>query len=114
VTFPGEMIDSLAASSTASSTPSTPTAVDTSRPAAVAQPATTGFTVSFAALLTEDKAQQLASTINVGGTMAHVVTTTTAGSPIYRVVLGPYATRDEAVKVGRASKREYWVYEGSP
>ena len=70
--------------------------------------------MSFAALLTEDKAQQLASTINVGGVPAHVVSSTASGSPIYRVVLGPYPTRDEAVRVGRASKREYWVYEGSP
>ena len=114
VTFPGEATDSLTASSTASSTSPTPVAVDTTTPTVPAQPATTGFTVSFAALLSQEKAQQLASTINVGGTMAHVVSTTTAGSPIYRVVLGPYPTRDEAVKVGRASRREYWVYEGSP
>jgi cell division septation protein DedD len=70
--------------------------------------------VQFGALLDEAKAQQLASTINVGGTMAHVAASTAAGSPIFRVVMGPYATRDEAVKIGRASKREYWVYEGSP
>ena len=57
---------------------------------------------------------QLANTIVAGGTTAHVVTSSTAGSPIYRVVLGPYPTRDEAIKVARASKREYWVYEGSP
>jgi cell division septation protein DedD len=73
-----------------------------------------GFTVSFAALLTEEKAQQLASTIRVGGNTAHVVSTTTAGSPIFRVVMGPFATRQEADKMGRASKREYWIYEGSP
>ena len=113
VTFPGEATDSLTASSTASTTPSTPLTADTT-PTGPAQPTTAGFTVSFAALLSQDKAQQLANTINVGGTVAHVVTTSTAGSPIYRVVLGPYPTRDEAAKVGRASKREYWVYEGSP
>jgi len=109
VTFPGEV-----ASSTASSTSPTPVVVDTVKPTLPAQPPTPGFSVSFAALLSPEKAQQLASTINVGGTVAHVVTTTTAGSLIYRVVLGPYPTRDEAVKVGRASRREYWVYEGSP
>jgi len=42
------------------------------------------------------------------------VFTTTAGSPIYRVVMGPYLTRGEADRIGRASKREYWIYEGSP
>ncbi|MFL5478718.1 MAG: SPOR domain-containing protein, partial [Gemmatimonadaceae bacterium] len=113
VTFPGEPVyDSLSASSTpsaASSTVATPDTVPSP-----AQPASSGFTVSFAALLAEDKAQQLANTIVVGGTTAHVVTSSTAGSPIYRVVLGPYPTRDEAIKVARASKREYWVYEGSP
>ena len=116
-TFPGEATDSLAASSTASSTSPAPSplpAADTTRQAPRPQQASSGFTVSFAALLSEEKAQQLANTINVGGTTAHVVTTATAGSPIYRVVLGPYATRDEALKVARASRREYWVYEGSP
>ncbi len=114
VTFPGETTDSLAASSTASSTSPAPITPDTTPTPPVVQPSTSGFTVSFAALLTAEKAQQLANTINVGGVTAHVVTTTTSGSPIYRVVMGPYPTRDEAVKVGRASKREYWVYEGSP
>jgi YVTN family beta-propeller protein len=120
VTFPGDSVgaDSLTASSTASSTlPGTP---DTSQ-APSAQPIppaptapSTGFTVSFAALLSEDKAQQLATAIVVNGNNAHVVSTTTAGSPIFRVVMGPYPTRQEADKVGRASRREYWIYEGSP
>ena len=114
VTFPGEGADSLTASSTTPATPSSTPAVDTTPTPPQQQQASTGFTVSFAALLSEDKAQQLASTISVGGTTAHVVTAPTAGSPIYRVVLGPYPTREEAVKVARASKREYWVYEGSP
>ena len=68
----------------------------------------------FAALLTEDKAQQLANTIKVAGNSAHVVSTNTAGSPIFRVVMGPFATKEEAERIGRASKREYWIYEGSP
>jgi hypothetical protein len=78
------------------------------------RPASTGFIVSFAALLSEEKAQQVASVIKVSGTQAHVVSTTTAGSPIFRVVMGPFPTREEADKIGRASKREYWIYEGSP
>lgn len=117
VTFP---TDSVYTDSTASSTPSsssTPVAGDTSPPpvtSGVPPAATTGFTVSFAALLTEDKAQQMANTIRVGATTAHVVSTSTAGSPIFRVVMGPFATREEADKVGRASRRDYWIYEGSP
>ena len=120
VTFPSDSLnDSLAASSTTpgaspSPTPGTPpetTAVVT--PPSMSPPSS-GFTVSFAALLSEDKAQELANVIKVAGNSAHVVTTTTAGSPIFRVVMGPFATRQEADRIGRASKREFWVYEGSP
>jgi cell division septation protein DedD len=124
VTFPSDSLptDSLAASSTPQNAPAAnlpPTPADTTRVAPVpgtSSPvvAPTGFIVSFAALLSEDKAQQVANAIKVNGAPAHVVFTNTAGSPIYRVVMGPFATRDEADKVGRASKREYWIYEGSP
>lgn len=115
VTFPGEVTDTLTASSTASTTPTVPSPVDTTPTPAQQQPqASQGFTVQFGALLNDAKAQELANSINVGGIMAHVVASTAAGSPIFRVVMGPYATRDEAVRVGRASRREYWVYEGSP
>jgi SPOR domain len=123
VVFPGDTfaVDSLgAASSTASSTASTtPITTDTTRPAddASTPPGATqqnGFTVSFAALLSEDKARDLASSIRVNGIEAHVVSTTTAGAPIFRVVLGPFATREEADRIGRNSRRDYWIYEGSP
>jgi hypothetical protein len=113
VTFPGDSVpaDSFATRDTtfgASSSP--PAAPDTARtaPSSIdpARPTSTGFIVSFAALLSEDKAQQVAAAITVSGTKAHVVSTTTGGSPIFRVVMGPFSTR--------ASKREYWIYEGSP
>jgi hypothetical protein len=120
VTFPGDSIggDSLATRDTLSSIPGTTpdTARTVPQPAVVdpARPTSTGFIVSFAALLNEANAQQVASAINVGGTQAHVVPSSTGGSPIFRVVMGPFPTRQEAEKVGRASKREYWIYEGSP
>jgi len=122
VTFSGDSAqrDSLAASSTASTAASStaPIRTDTTPPpaGAIIPPAAppTAFTVSFAALLSEETAQQLASSIKVDGVSAHVVSTTTAGSPIFRVVMGPFATRDEAAKIGRAARREYWIYEGSP
>jgi hypothetical protein len=117
VTFPGDGApnDSLSASSTGAIT-NPPTAHDTAAAVVppVTKPASGGFTVSFAALLTEDKAQLLANTIKVSGNSAHVVSTTTAGAQIFRVVMGPFATREEADRIGRASKREYWIYEGSP
>ena len=74
----------------------------------------TGWTVSFAALLVPDKARDLAAQIRVGTETARVITAMREGGTIYRVVLGPYATRDEAERVGRESKNSYWVYEGGP
>jgi hypothetical protein len=74
----------------------------------------TGFTVSFAALLVADKARELAAQIKVGNETARVVTAMRDGSTIYRVVLGPYPTRDEAERIGRDSKQSFWVYEGGP
>ncbi|MDQ3673533.1 MAG: SPOR domain-containing protein [Gemmatimonadota bacterium] len=82
--------------------------------AATRNPAGEAFSVSFAALLSEEKARELSTSISVDGVPAHVVATNTAGSPIYRVIMGPYRTREEAEKVGRSSRREYWVYEGAP
>ena len=73
-----------------------------------------GFTVSFAALLVADKAHELAAQIRVGTEAARVVTAMRDGSAIYRVVLGPYPTREEAERVGRDSKQSFWVYEGGP
>ncbi len=117
-------VDTALADSTASST--TPLGMDSlprvlvppaeSVPARVpaARAPSTGFTVSFAALLSEEKARQLATTISVNGASAHIVATATAGSPIFRVVMGPFVTRGQADAVGRASKRQYWIYEGSP
>jgi hypothetical protein len=76
--------------------------------------APSGFIVSFAAFLAEDRARDLASKIRVGGESARVVTTLREGSTIYRVILGPYLTRDEAERAGRDSGHSYWVYEGLP
>jgi hypothetical protein len=73
-----------------------------------------GYTVSFAALLVGDKARELASQIHVGSEGARVVTSMRDGSTIYRVVMGPYPTREEAERVGRESKQSYWIYEGGP
>lgn len=73
-----------------------------------------GFVVSFAAFLTEDRARELASRIEVGGEKARIVTSLRDGSTIYRVVLGPYLTKDEADRAGKDSGHSYWVYEGVP
>jgi hypothetical protein len=83
------------------------------RDTAVRRPAA-GYTVSFAALLEPGKARDLAAQIRVGTENARVVTAVRDGSTIYRVVLGPYPTREEADRIGRESKHSYWIYEGGP
>jgi hypothetical protein len=77
-------------------------------------PSTAGFTVQFAALRNEQAANDLASQIVVNGQRAQVIRTTQGGFDIWRVVLGPYPTRDEADRVARDSRRSPWVYEGRP
>jgi cell division protein FtsN len=67
--------------------------------------------VSFAAVLTEQKANDAAQAINVNGMRPRVVAIPQGATTVYRVVLGPYGTREEAEKTGRDSGRPYWVYE---
>ena len=77
-------------------------------------PAPAGFIVSFAAVLSEERARQTAAGITVSGSAARVQAVTHGGTTVYRVVLGPFATRDEAEKIGRSSGRQYWIYEAGP
>jgi rare lipoprotein A len=72
------------------------------------------FTVSFAALLDEAQAQNLAYRIHVDGQRARVTSSNRAGKTLYRVVLGPYPTRAQAERAGQASGQSYWVFEGAP
>jgi hypothetical protein len=104
---------------TARVAPDTAARPDSAAPAVVTRDTTPrhvspGWTVSFAALLVPDRARELASQIHVGDQTARVITATRDGSTIYRVVLGPYTTREEAERVGRESRNSYWVYEGGP
>ena len=75
-----------------------------------------GWTVSFAAYLSEASARTRAASISVDGQKARVVAGQTPGTTttVYRVVLGPYPTRAEAERVGRESRESFWVYEGNP
>ncbi len=83
-------------------------------PAAAVDSARLGFTVSFAALLNESAAREQASKISVNGQTARVVTSMTNGMAVYRVILGPYPSREEADRIGRASGVNYVIYPGSP
>jgi hypothetical protein len=73
-----------------------------------------GFTVQFAALRAEQAAVAAASEIEADGQRAHVVHTTQGGLDIWRVVLGPYPTREAAEQAARRTGRSYWIYEGRP
>jgi len=74
-------------------------------------PAGGAYMVSFAAVLSEQKATESAQGIVVNGVKPRVVRTQSGSTTIYRVVLGPYATREEADRVGRDSRRQYWIYQ---
>ena len=75
-----------------------------------------GWTVSFAAYLSESSARSRAAAITVDGQKARVVAGQTPGTTttVYRVILGPYPTKADAERVGRESKESFWVYEGNP
>ncbi len=72
------------------------------------------WTVSFATLLSEERARDLSTRIRVDGRVARVIAGNRDGIPIWRVVLGPFDTRDEAERAGMASRLPYWVFEGAP
>jgi hypothetical protein len=109
--LPPVRADSDTSAHVAAPAPDTSTA---SRPPPSPDSAKLGFTVSFAALLDENRAKEQAAKIVVGGQSARVLTSVTDGTAVYRVILGPYATREEADRVGRASGQSYYVYAGSP
>jgi hypothetical protein len=73
-----------------------------------------GFVVSFAALLSESRARERAAEIRVRGQTARVVASQREGTTVYRVILGPYPTREDAERIGRESGQSYWVFEGAP
>lgn len=83
-------------------------------PAPGAAPRGPGFMVQFASLLSEEKARQEASSISVDGKSPRVVSSMRQGATIYRVVLGPFASKADAERVGRSSGHDFWVFEGMP
>jgi len=112
VQFPGaDSADSAVTKPVDSSLAVAPPPIRDSTPPAPA--VVKGWIVSFAALLAEDKARELAATIRVHGETARVLASPREGQTIYRVVLGPYPTKDEAERIGRESRQNYWVYEAT-
>lgn len=72
------------------------------------------WTVSFATMMTEDRAKGMADSITVDGRRARVVPGNRDGVPVWRVLLGPFDTRQAAERAGMASRMSYWVFEGAP
>ncbi|GAC1649227.1 MAG: hypothetical protein NVS4B3_05980 [Gemmatimonadaceae bacterium] len=120
---PAAALDSAHGSPSPSSMPSTADSTARRAPlppappspaAAPPRPATPGFTVSFAAMLTEEAAQVAAGQIRVGSETPRVVVSQVGGQTVYRVVLGPYPTRADAERVAHGANHTYWIYEGKP
>ena len=70
-----------------------------------------GWTLSFAALLDSTRARTMAQTIKVDGKPVRVISAVRDKVTIWRVLAGPFATKDEAEKAGRRTGLPFWVYE---
>lgn len=73
-----------------------------------------GWMLSFAAVLSESRARSMATAMRVDGGTPRVQTSERDGTTVYRVVSGPFATRQAAEEAGRRSGLPYWVYEVAP
>jgi hypothetical protein len=73
-----------------------------------------GFTLSFASLLSETSARNEAERIRVDGRRPRIVATSRDGVTIYRIIAGPYPTREEAEAAGRRTGVPFWVFAGLP
>jgi cell division septation protein DedD len=70
--------------------------------------------LSFAALLSEARAKTLAASITVDGHPVRVVPGISDRVPVFRVIYGPFDTKEDADRAGRRTGLPYWVYEGAP
>ncbi len=69
------------------------------------------YVVAFATMADEQQARNLASRIRVGGQSPRVATRVQNGAREYLVVLGPFASRDAAERLGQSSGQRFWIYE---
>ncbi len=82
--------------------------------AARAESKSHGWMLSFAAVLSESRARSMAAAVRVDGSTARVQATERDGTTVYRVVAGPFPTREAAEESGRRSGLPYWVFEANP
>jgi hypothetical protein len=73
-----------------------------------------GFTVQFAAVLSESGAREAAAQVATSGATPKIIATHDAGATVYHVVLGPFPTRAVADAAGRAAHHQFWIYQGAP
>src|SRR5262249_17817405 len=72
------------------------------------------FVGQFAAVLSAEAAKSAAAALAGPGRNPRVVETKREGTTIYKVVMGPFSTHEQADAAGRAAGRPYWVYQGTP
>ncbi len=70
-----------------------------------------GWILSFAAVLSPERAQALVAQISVNGARPRISTSEADGTTVYRVIMGPFPTREDAERAGRSSGHSFWVYE---
>lgn len=119
VRFVDEFADSLAADSLAAdalfeSPEPFPAPSPPPSSGARGEPRDQGWMLSFGAVLSESRARSIAAAMRVDGATPRVQTSERAGTSVYRVVAGPYATRAAAEEAGRRSGLPYWVFEVAP
>ena len=98
------------APSAASPAPASPTSPKPSPPAAP----TGRWTIAFASLLSEERAKAMAQSIKVDGKPTQVLAMSTNGTTSWRIVFGPFDSRDAAEKAGKKTGLPYWVFEATP
>ncbi len=101
-------------STSAATPPGAPPSAVAGEPAPPAGRRDDVFTLSFAAVNSERAAREVASQIRVAGHSPRITTAERGGVTLYRVVMGPFATRAEADRIGKASGQSYWIFEGVP
>ncbi len=97
----------------------TPLAPDSSRAAEIApgqveQAERRGWILSFATVLSAERAEAITASVVVGGRRPRIVRSEASGTPVFRVIMGPFRSRDEAERAGRESRQTFWVYEEVP
>ena len=75
-----------------------------------------GYIVQFAATSTEREARATLLQLRLpDGVFARIIPSIRRGRTVYRVIVGPFATRTQAERVARgAGAEDFFLYEGAP